>query len=145
MNPRPLCLAAVAALAAVACSNYQDQLARAELHYRNARYEAALANLEDLEIHTTDLARPDRVRYDVVRGMTHLRLEQRGDARHWLALAREEAQGQPGALTEASRGNIEQALAQLDPLNPAPASDAGATGSGSEDAGSTATPPTLSR
>lgn len=76
-----------------ACSNYQDQLERAELHYRAARYEYALTNLEDLE---PDLARLDdreRVRYHFVRGMTHARLQQRHHARHWLALTRELSAG----------------------------------------------------
>lgn len=151
MKPRPrslclavagaTCAAALSAVLSAGCNTYQDQLSRAEQHYQNARYEAALANLEDLEFHTTSLSRVDRVRYDVVRGMTHLRLEQRPDARHWLALAREEAQGQPGALSEQSRNNVEQTIAQLDPLGPpAGAGDAGA--SGGDDAG---TAPALSR
>ena len=72
-----------------ACANYQDQLERAEIHYRAARYEHALTNLEDLEPDLGRLDARERIRYHFVRGMTHARLQQRGDARHWLALTRE--------------------------------------------------------
>jgi hypothetical protein len=115
----------VAGGVSAACNNYQEQLARSEHHYENARYEAALTNLEDLEIHVPGLSRSDRVRYGVVRGMTHLRLEQRADARHWLAIAREEARPDPRLLSESSRTNIDRTIGELDPLNPAPSSAAG--------------------
>jgi hypothetical protein len=115
----PAAVTAVA-LALSACSNYEDQLARAEHHYQNARYEAALANLEDLEFHVPGMSRSERVRYDVVRGMTHLRLDQRSDARYWLALAREEATHEPGALTQSARTTVEHTINELDPLGPAP-------------------------
>lgn len=107
-------------LAAVlpACANYSEQLSRAEQHYQNARYEAALASLEDLEIHRPALSKGERVRYDLTRGMTHLRLDQRADARYWLALAREEAAYAPGVLTEETRTTVERAIAELDPLAP---------------------------
>jgi hypothetical protein len=115
----PRILVALGALAAPACANYSEQLARAEQHHQNARYEAALVNLEDLEIHRPALSPQERVRYDLVRGTVHLRLEQRGEARHWLALAREEARELPGALTEEARASVESALTELDPLGPA--------------------------
>ncbi len=118
MLSRPFLPVVLAALtgALVACSNYADQLARAEQHYGNARYEAALVNLEDLEINLATLSRTERVRYDLVRGMTHLRLTQRQDARHWLAMAREDSHDVPNALTDAQRATIERTLVELDPL-----------------------------
>jgi len=109
-------LAAFLAGALSACSNYADQLARSEQHYGNARYEAALVNLEDLEINIAALSKSERVRYDLVRGMTHLRLSQRPDARHWLAIAREDAREVPSALTDQQRATIERTLVELDPL-----------------------------
>jgi hypothetical protein len=107
------------AVAVTGCANYADQLARAEQHYGNARYEAALVNLEDLEIHLGGLSKTERVRYDLVRGMTHLRLAQRQDARHWLAIAREDAREVPSALTDQQRSTIERTLVELDPLGAA--------------------------
>ena len=41
----PAWLGAALLLASVSCANYADQLTRAEHHYQNARYEAALINL----------------------------------------------------------------------------------------------------
>jgi hypothetical protein len=141
--PRPVAALPIA-FALVGCTNYQDQLARAEQHYQNARYEAALVNLEDLEIHTPALSRGERVRYDVVRGMTHLRLEQRPDARHWLALAREEARTEPSAMTETTRANIDRTVEELDPLAPAVTAATvgdGGTGASNSSGGSTTTAP----
>ncbi len=89
--PRPRALALLFALSS--CANYQDQLERAELHYRAARYEYALTNLEDLEPDLGRLDDRERIRYHFVRGMTHARLQQRHHARHWLALTREISAG----------------------------------------------------
>lgn len=128
------------ALVASGCTNYTDQLQRAEQHYGNARYEASLANLEDLEPSIGTLSQSERVRYDLVRGMTHLRLEQRLHARHWLAMAREDARAAPAALTDQQRITIERTLNELDPLGPRPASELSSGGSGNgggESAGGT--------
>jgi hypothetical protein len=127
----PVSLALLAGLAS-GCANYADQLARAEQHYGNARYEAALVNLDDLEIHLGALSMGERVRYDLVRGMTHLRLSQRPDARHWLAMAREDAHDIPSALNEQQRATIERTLVELDPL--------GSGSSSSPEPGASATP-----
>jgi len=108
----------VFAFGLAACANPQDQLLRAEHHYQNARYEAALTNLEDLEIHVAGLSRRERIRYEVARGMTHLRLEQPDDARHWLAVAREEAAAEPDALSESARTTVERTIGELDPMGP---------------------------
>ncbi len=127
------------ASALAGCANYADQLARAEQHYGNARYEAALVNLEDMEIHVDGLSKTERVRYDLVRGMTHLRLSQRQDARHWLAIAREDAREVPSSLTDQQRSTIERTLVELDPLGPASAAPdnpcAGNTGSSAASSG----------
>lgn len=121
MSPKHLpLLAAFLASALGACANYADQLARSEQHYGNARYEAALVNLEDLEINIGALSKTERVRYDLVRGMTHLRLAQRSDARHWLAITREDAREVPSALTDQQRATIERTLVELDPLGSSP-------------------------
>lgn len=109
----------VAALSLAACANYQDQLERAEVHYRAARYEAALTNLEDLE---PDLARLDgdeRIRYHFVRGMTHARLQQRADARHWLALTRE-LSANTSALSAEAQASMRRVIAETEPPAPTP-------------------------
>jgi len=114
----------------VGCANHGEQLARAEAHFQQNRYRTALSNLEDLEMHRAGLSAGERVRYDIARGMAHLRLEQPLHARYWLALAREEAANDPTALTRAMRDEIERVivvtdhLAQLNPPSDAAVGDA---------------------
>ncbi|MBL8604067.1 MAG: hypothetical protein JNK72_19220 [Myxococcales bacterium] len=109
--------------ASVACTNYRDQLERADGHYRQARYEAALSNLEDLEGDLGHFDRDERIRYEYVRGMTHARLNQRADARHWLAIVRERTDGDSRALSEEARSLLERTLTEVDttPAAPTPA------------------------
>jgi hypothetical protein len=107
----------------VACANHPDQLARAELHYQQNRYRLALSNLVDLEHHRHTMSVSERVRYDVARGMAHLRLDDPRHARYWLSLAREEAAAEPTALTRSMRDEIDRVMVLTDPLA---ARDAGA-------------------
>lgn len=99
---------------AAGCTNYRDQLDRADAHYHAARYEHALGNLEDLYPDLAHLDRDERVRYLYLRGMTSARLNQREPARHWLALAREAAQDTPSALGPETRALLDRTLTELD-------------------------------
>lgn len=99
---------------AAGCTNYRDQLDRADAHYHAARYEHALGNLEDLHPDLDHLDRDERVRYLYLRGMTSARLNHRAEARHWLALAREAAQDTPSALGPETRALLERTLHELD-------------------------------
>ncbi len=97
------------------CSTYRDQLDRADEHYRSAHYEWSLANLSDLEDDLDRLDPSERVRYEYVRGMTHARLGQRSDARHWLAIAREHGENEgASSMTEAMRSLMTRTLQELD-------------------------------
>lgn len=136
----PWVFATVLAATASGCANYADQLARAEQHYQNARYEAALTNLEDLEIHKPALSPSERVRYDYVRGMAHLRLEQRSDARYWLSQAREESRNAPGVLTEDTRATVDRTITELDPLGPPAGATSEADSGTSTSSGGTGAP-----
>jgi hypothetical protein len=100
------------------CATPAEQLARAETHFQNRAYAASMANLEDLERngHRVGMSRSERVRYDVARGLSHLNLNEREDARHWLALAREEAQPEPHTLTAEQRTVIDRVMTETDPL-----------------------------
>ena len=119
--------ALASALLLGACSNYQDQLERAEIHYRAARYEHALTNLEDLEPDLGRLDADERIRYHFVRGMTHARLQQRAHARHWLALTRE-ISANTSALSAEAQASMRRVLAETEPpATPAPTPAAPAT------------------
>lgn len=113
------------------CQNYRDQLDRADAHYRAARYEAALTNLEDLESDFGHLDANEQARYRYVRGMTSERLGQREEARHWLILAREDVEQRPSALDEEARAILQRTLLPYDQnigsnVNP-PAGESAAT------------------
>lgn len=124
--PRPTGRALLLAALLGACSNYQDQLERAEIHYRAARYEHALTNLEDLEADLARLDASERIRYHFVRGMTYARLQQRGNARHWLALTRE-LSANSTVLSADAQASMRRVLAETEtaptvpPATPAPA------------------------
>lgn len=120
--PRLRALALSTALAA--CANYQDQLERAEVHYRSARYEHALTNLEDLEPDLGRLDDRERIRYHFVRGMTHARLQQRHHARHWLALTREISAGST-VLGGDAVASMRRVLAETEDAPTAPAPSTG--------------------
>ena len=111
---RPGYLPIALALLLPACANYHDQLDRADAHYRAARYEAALTNLEDLEVNFGHLDAYEQVRYRYIRGMTCERLGQHDEARHWLAVAREALEQQPAALDEETRSLLQRTLTPFD-------------------------------
>ena len=71
------------------CAGVTDDLARADAAYRDARYEAALAWLEDLEEEVPGAGPSALAEYLFLRGMTAYRLDDRDAARHYLALALE--------------------------------------------------------
>jgi len=73
------------------CGAALADLARAEHDYDDARYEAALEWLEDLERTAPSFDEDHRVRYFYLRGMTEYRLRHRAEALHYLALANEMA------------------------------------------------------
>jgi hypothetical protein len=120
----------VGVVALTACTNYRDQLERADGHFRDARYESALANLEDLRGDLDRFDEQERLRYEFVRGMTHARLGQREEARHWLALVRERLERNAGSLSEEAAALLTRTLAEVDtaPQAPATSADAGAPG-----------------
>ena len=71
------------AATAAGCSNYRDDLDRAASHYNRNQYENALALLQPLELDLDSLSEQERAQYAYYRGMSHFRLNQRRDARHW--------------------------------------------------------------
>ncbi len=95
------------------CWNYRDQLERADVHYHAARYEAAVANLDDLEPALGQLEPSERARFAWLEGMSHLRLGHRALARHWLARAREMLE-HGASLPEADRAQLLRTLAEVD-------------------------------
>jgi hypothetical protein len=100
-----LCTAAL-----VACSTYRDDLDRAVAHYNENQYEAALSLFEVLELDLDSLSPKERAEYAYNRGMTHFRLSQRLDARHWLGIAAASEKQQKGSLTEEEMKRLNDVL-----------------------------------
>jgi hypothetical protein len=95
------------------CWNYRDQLERADGHFHADRYEAAIANLDDLEPELGALDPSERARFAFVNGMSHLRLGHRAAARHWLAAAREMLE-RGATLPDDDRAILTRTLAEVD-------------------------------
>jgi hypothetical protein len=97
------------------CGAALSDLGRAEHDYEDARYEAALEWLEDLENHATAFDEPNRVRYFYLRGMTEYRLDHRPQALHYLALASEMAGEDHVGLDEEQSELVARTLTELTP------------------------------
>ena len=95
------------------CWNYRDQLERADGHFHADRYEAAIANLDDLEPEIGAVDASERARFAFVNGMSHLRLGHRAAARHWLANAREMIE-RGATLPADDRAILTRTLAEVD-------------------------------
>jgi hypothetical protein len=105
-------------LLSTGCGASLRALDRAESDYDDARYEAALEWLEDLETHATGFDEDNRVRYFYLRGMTEYRLAHRYSALHHLALAREMAGERGEGLEGDQRELLARTLAELTPTGP---------------------------
>jgi hypothetical protein len=101
-----------------ACTALRDDLRRAEAAFVEARYEDVSVWLVDLEPSVADLPRPLRARYYYMAGVTAERLGDRGRARHYLLLCREEADREGNGLSDDRRRNLALTLAELEPLAP---------------------------
>ena len=84
------------------CATYRDDLDRAMVHYHSNEYDKALALLEVLEDDIDSLSPSERAHYSYYRGLSHYRLDQRHDARHWLGVAAARNKARAGSLSESS-------------------------------------------
>ncbi len=118
--------------ALLGCHHDRDQLDRADRHYTAAEYESAQSNLDDLDGDWAGFDPVQRLRYEYLRGMTAARLSQRAEARHWLAIAREDLTASPRGLSDEAQSLLRRTLAEVDPIADP---DAGTDARGSTDAG----------
>jgi hypothetical protein len=96
------------------CATYADTIERGQRYYEDNQYERALALWRDLDWRDARLAPAERARFAYFRGMTDYRLGYRGEARHWLAVAREVELRVPGVLLTEWLERLEVALVDLD-------------------------------
>lgn len=96
-----------------ACASTGSALREGETLYGEARYEAALEWLRDMELDTAAMEPRERTKFYYLRGMTAYRLAQRDDALHFLALAA--AASGSAALPPTLLPVMEHALQELTP------------------------------
>jgi hypothetical protein len=100
-------------LALVGCTSLGDDVRRAEQAFSEARYEDVEEWLGDLEPSVGKMSTPLRARYYYLAGMSAYRIGQRSQARHALALCREELEMSAEKLPDAWMHNLETALGEL--------------------------------
>jgi hypothetical protein len=96
-----------------ACTSLGDEVRRAEQAFTEARYEDAEAWLSDLEPSLGKMSTPLRARYYYLAGMSAYRIGERAQARHALALCREELATTAEQLPPAWMHNLQTALDEL--------------------------------
>lgn len=121
-------LAALGVLATTGCQTYRQDLDRAQQHYEQNRYEAALALFRVLEHDTDSFSAVERSNYAYLRGMTDYRLASlaksgsgladpkkgfRMNSRHWLGVAAAIDKSTPGSLTDDQKQRLGEALKDL--------------------------------
>lgn len=96
-----------------ACTSIAKDLDTVSALYRDARYEAAAAWLDQLALDTASMELRERARFHYLRGMTAYRLYDYPTAVHELALAASAVAATGDALTDAQRGLLDQTLAEV--------------------------------
>ncbi len=97
------------------CTTYRSDLERARAHYAANEYDKALALLDVLEIDIDSLSEAERAQYAYYRGMSHFRLDQKRDARHWLGNAAARELAAQGSLSPDEKKRVEETLTKLNP------------------------------
>ncbi len=96
-----------------ACATYEQELGRADEHFQHDEHEKTLATLRALEIDWPSFGIKDRAHYAYLRGITDYRIGFKADARHWLAIARQIDQENPGSLSKGERELVDEKLGEL--------------------------------
>lgn len=104
---------AVFALGLSGCTTYRDELVRAQNAYEANEHEKALALERAIEPNAPYLNASERTRYFYLRGMTDFRIGYRGEARHYLAIARAMEVENPGALPADWKNRMNETLSTL--------------------------------
>jgi uncharacterized protein YceK len=102
------------------CSSVATELRKAELLYKDARYEEAQQWLGELQGQAAEMPKVELSRFYYLRGMTAFRLGQDEDALHYLALANQLSKLSPQHLPEGWRLLMGRTLQELTPTTASP-------------------------
>lgn len=111
---------ALVILVAFGCTSVASDLRMAQLLYRDARYEDALAWLTELQAEARSMSPSDLARFHYLRGMTAFRLGQREDALHYLVLAEQLTAEDPERLPASWREVMARTLQEIMPTTASP-------------------------
>jgi hypothetical protein len=98
---------------AIGCTSVSKDLGTVALLYRDARYEAASAWLQQLSLEARSMDLRERAKFHYLRGMTAYRLYDYPEAAHELALAASAVAATGDALSDEQRGMLDQTLAEV--------------------------------
>jgi hypothetical protein len=98
---------------AAGCTSVAKDLGTVGLLYRDARYEAASAWLQQLSLEVPSMDLRERAKFHYLRGMTAYRLYDYPEAAHELALAASAVAATGDALSDEQRGMLDQTLAEV--------------------------------
>jgi hypothetical protein len=98
---------------AIGCTSVSKDLGTVALLYRDARYEAASAWLQQLSLEAPSMDLRERAKFHYLRGMTAYRLYDYPEAAHELALAASAVAATGDALSDEQRGMLDQTLAEV--------------------------------
>jgi hypothetical protein len=95
------------------CTSVSKDLGTVALLYRDARYEASSAWLQQLSLEVPSMDLRERAQFHYLRGMTAYRLYDYPNAVHELALAASAVAVTGDALSDEQRGILDQTLAEV--------------------------------
>lgn len=98
---------------ALGCTSVSKDLGTVAVLYRDARYEAASAWLQQLSLEVRRMDLRERAKFHYLRGMTAYRLYDYPEAAHELALAASAVAATGDALSDEQRGMLDQTLAEV--------------------------------
>jgi hypothetical protein len=98
---------------ATGCTSVSKDLGTVALLYRDARYEASSAWLQQLSLEVPSMDLRERAQFHYLRGMTAYRLYDYPNAVHELALAASAVAVTGDALSDEQRGILDQTLAEV--------------------------------
>jgi hypothetical protein len=100
-------------LGSAGCTSVSQDLATVSLLYRDARYEASSAWLDQLAKDVPAMTLRQRAQFHYLRGMSAYRLYLYSEALHDLALAASAVAATGDALSDSQRGMLDQTLAEV--------------------------------
>ena len=106
-------LATVGFVGLTSCATYSDELSRGQTAFEQNQHKRALAIFRGLEADGPHLTAAEQAQYAYLRGMTDYRIGYKGDARHWLIVAKALESQTPNSLSTEWKARMNEVVAEL--------------------------------